>query len=185
MSDSLKDQLIALGLAEDKPKPKRRKPSGKSRHARGKAGGKAAAAKPGGKGGEISLDQAWKLKARDEKQAVAESKARKLEIERERRRINGEIKALVEANRLNDPKAELKRNFLYKDRIRSVLVTSEQLAALNAGELGLVFLRGNYHLVKAEVAEQAKAISPDHVPELAAAADDADGDHPVPDDLVW
>mgnify|MGYP000468814220 CR=1 FL=1 len=183
MSDSLKDQLIALGLAEDKPKPKRRKPSRKPRS--GKPGGQNAR-KGGGKGnGEISLDQAWKLKARDEKQAAAESKARKLEIERERRRINGEIKALVEAHRLNDPKAEVKRHFTYKDRIRSVLVTPEQLAALNAGELGLVFLRGNYHLVKADVAEQAKAISAEHVPDLGAAVDDGDGDHPVPDDLVW
>lgn len=183
MSDSLKDQLIALGLAEDKPKPKRRNAHRKPR--RQKGGGKPAAG-GGRKGdGEISLDQAWKLKARDEKQAAAESKARKLEIERERRRINGEIKALVEAHRLNDPKAEVKRHFTYKDRIRSVLVTPGQLAELNAGELGLVFLRGHYHLVKADIAEKARAISAEHVPDLGAAADEGDGDHPVPDDLVW
>ena len=57
---------------------------------------------------------------------------------------------------------------MYKGRIRSVLVTPEQLRSLNEGELGLVFLRGSYFLLKPEIVEQVRSISPDHVPALDA-----------------
>ncbi len=91
----------------------------------------------------------------------------------------------MEQHKLNDPGAELKRNFLYKGRIRSVRVTPQQLKSLNDGELGLAFLRGSYFILKPEIVEQVRAISADHIPELAGGDEQGDEDHPVPDDMVW
>ncbi len=172
MNDSLKDQLIALGLAE-KPKPKKHK----ARERPARAGKQKAP-------GEVPLDQAWRMRKQEEKSTAEAKRQEKRAQDLLRRQINGQIQKLVDAHALNDKKAEIKRNFLYKGRIRSVLVTPEQLKALNAGELGVVFLRGNYTLMLPEHVEAVRKISADHIPELGSDSDD-EGEFPVPDDLVW
>ena len=60
----------------------------------------------------------------------------------------------------------------------------EQQQALTAGEIGIVYLTGGYHLLAAEALEAVRAISADHVIDLRGGNPDED-DHPVPDDLVW
>lgn len=191
MSDSLKDQLLALGLA--KPEQARRKApqkSGKRRHKGrgGAAGGKATSghAKTASSG-EISLDEAFRQRARAEQSEADRARAEKLAEQQRRQEINQALQGLVTDHACNDATAELKRNFIYKGRIRSVLVNPAQLVALNAGELGLIFLRGRYFLVPAAIAEQAQGLSAGHVPDLSGpdAGEADDGDHPVPDDLIW
>jgi uncharacterized protein YaiL (DUF2058 family) len=169
MSDSLQDQLLALGLAKKKSRKPSRKKGGKAR-ARGK--------------NDISLEAAYRARQRDEKAQTERARADKRAQDLERRRINGEIKALLDGKALNDRDGSLKRNFLYKGKIRSVRVNHEQLAALNAGELALVFLRGDYLVVPPELAERARAISPEHVPDLGV-EETGEDEFPVPDDLVW
>lgn len=183
MSQSLQDQLLSLGLAKEKPRKRRgKKPSraGKGKSA-GSAGRKDA---KGATGGEISLDAAYRARDRDEKASVAKIKAEKRALDLERRRLNGEIAALLKDQTLNDREGELKRNFLYKGKIRSVRVNREQLEALNEGALQLVFLRGDYLLVKPEIADKVRALSPEHVPEIGG-DDAAEEERPVPDDIVW
>lgn len=181
MSGSLKDQLIALGLAKREPE-KGKIVAGKKHPAGRKAPKKPM---PEMTAAGLSLDQAWRLREQDEKAAAEAKKQKKLEQDLLRRQINAQIQELVNGNALNDPAAELKRNFLYKGRIRSVLVTEAQLTALNAGDLGLVFLRGSYYLMTPDKVEAARVISPDHVPDLAAKSGDEDEEFPVPDDLMW
>jgi len=171
VSGSLKDQLISLGLAKEPPpkrKPGRRKTLQDRRDQ-----------------GDISLREAFRRKARSEQQDAESKRQAKRAEQLERQRINGRIQPIVDLHKQNDPAAELKRNFLYKGRIRTVLATPEQLRALNAGELGLVFLRGSYFIVAREIVDQVRAISEDHVPELSGGTEDAEEEHPVPDDLVW
>ena len=160
MSDSLQDQLLALGLARDSGKKKHqgssRKP-GKSRPNPGGEGGK--------KPGELSLQKAY---------ARAEDLQRRL--------LNNEIRTLVLPHRLNRDDAEIARNFMFRGRIRKVHVTPEQLKALNAGELGIAYLSGGYHLLANEHVEVVRRLSAEHVADLATETED-DGDHPVPDDL--
>ena len=186
MGDSLKDQLVALGLASPEDKKRAAKKGGRK-----KGGGKRAGAGKGGRNrrghpGEMSLDEAWRARQREEKQSAEEKKRRKQEEDRQRRKINLSLQQLVEKHALNDASAELKRNFLYKGRIRSVLVTPEQMKALNAGELGLVFLRGSYFVMAPEHVEAVRAISADHVPELGGdQGDESEEEFPVPDDLTW
>ncbi len=167
MSDSLQDQLKALGLARAKPK---RKPKPKPRGNKGKQ--------------EFSLAEAYSLKNKDEQNQADHARKKKLAEDRQRRQLNNEIRIIVKAHRLNRDDAEIGRNFMFRGRIRKVRVTPEQLKALNAGELGIAYLSGGYHLLANEHAEAVRALSEEHVADLSTEAGD-DGDHPVPDDLTW
>jgi hypothetical protein len=175
MGNSLQDQLRALGLAKEKPAQPKRRRGGKLR-GKPKQHGK--------RSGEISLDAAYRAREREEKSQAERARAEKRALDLERRRINGEIQKLLEGQSLNDREAELKRNFLYKGKIRSVRVNADQLRSLNDGSLALVFLRGDYLVVEPRLAEQVRALSPDHVPDLGSEEPDED-EFPVPDDIVW
>jgi uncharacterized protein YaiL (DUF2058 family) len=175
MADSLQDQLLALGLAKDKPrKPAKNRPK-KPAKRRTKAGNPP---------GEMSLDKAWALREKEEKRSAEQRRARKIEEDRKRREINKAIKALVEPHRANRADAEVARNFLYRERIRKVYVTPEQNKALASGELGLVYLSGGYHLLAAEHVEAVRKIAADHVVDLGGDEPEEE-EFPVPDDLVW
>jgi uncharacterized protein YaiL (DUF2058 family) len=175
MSNSLKDQLLALGLAAKKSQSKpekqhkpRRKP-----------------AKVKDPDAEISLDQAFRLKSKDERQKKERAIAEKRELERQRRQTNQKIQALIKAHSQRDDAADKKRNFLYKGRIRSVLATAEQITEINNGKLGVVYLSGNYHLMPADKTEEISQFAPDHIPELSGSESEDEKDNPVPDDLIW
>lgn len=188
MSDSLQDQLLALGLAKEKPKPAGKKRTHNVRKGRGSKGqGNKARGRKGpatGKDGEISLDAAYRERQKAEKKGAELARAEKRALDLKRRKINTEIDKLLKDQALNDREGALKRNFLYKGKIRSVRVNEAQLKALNEGGLRLVFLRGDYLVVKPELAEKVRQLSPDHIPDLGGDAPDED-DFPVPDDLVW
>ena len=179
MSKSLQEQLRALGLAKSEPRPKAdRKPVEKRRET---PQPKARHSKP-----EPSLEEAYRIRDQQSKLQDEQAREAKRLEDLQRRKTNNEIRAIIDAHRLNDPAAELARNFIYKGRIRKIHVTADQLAELNAGNLGVVYLSGGYHLLATSFVDHVRALSVDHVPELTASApDDQDGDHPVPDDLIW
>lgn len=185
MSDSLQDQLRALGLARDKPRKPARKRGGNPAAGAGRGARRSGRKRNGaGQGGDISLEAAWRARQSEEKASAERAKAEKRARDLERRRLNSEIEALVAGRALNDRSGELKRNFLYKGKIRSVRVNPEQLAALNEGALALVFLRGDYLLVEPALAERVRTLSPEHVPDLGG-DEPGEEEFPVPDDLVW
>lgn len=170
MSDSLQDQLKALGLARAKPKPKP-SPKPKPRANKGKQ--------------EFSLEKAYALKKRDEQKQADHARKKKLAEDRQRRLLNNEIRTIVKAHRLNKDDAEIARNFMFRGRIRKIRVTPEQLKMLNAGELGIAYLSGGYHLLAKEHADAVHQLAADHVADLSVGSEDDDGEHPVPDDLDW
>ena len=175
MSNSLKDQLLALGLASKKagPKPKKKPklPPEKVKRKKDDA--------------EISLDHAYRIRSTQDRQEKEQAVERKRELERQRREINQKIKALIKSSAIRDKDADTKRNFLYKGRIRSVLATREQITEINNGLLGVVYLSGNYHLMPADKIEEIRQFSPDHIPDLSGAESEEEKDNPVPDDLIW
>ena len=175
MSKSLKDQLLALGMAPSKPAPKPKK----QHKPRVKPG------KPKDSNAEISLDQAYRIRSNDERQKKEQAIAKKRELERQRREINQKIKALIKAHSVRDDAAEKKRSFLYKGRIRSVLATAEQIIEINSGALGVVYLSGNYHLLPVEKVEEIRQFSPEHIPDLTGSESEDEKENPVPDDLIW
>ena len=175
MSNSLKDQLLALGLAPKKTEPrpkKQRKP-------------KPAVKKPKQGNSEISLDQAYRIRGQDDRQKKERAIALKREQEQKRRQINQKIKTMVKECAIRDAAADTKRNFLYKGRIRSVLATVEQIKEINTGALGVVYLSGNYHLMPKDKIEEIRQFAPDHVPDLSGAESEGEEENQVPDDLIW
>jgi uncharacterized protein YaiL (DUF2058 family) len=174
MSNSLKDQLLALGLAPKKTEP------GPKKHRKARAEKKRKA-----KNADISLDQAYRIRSKEERQQKERAVADKRALERQRRQINQKIKILVQEHSVRDAAADCKRNFIYKGRIRSVLATREQIGEINAGFLGVVYLSGNYHLMPMDKIANIQQFAPDHVPDLGGTESEDEEENPVPDDLIW
>ena len=193
MAKSLQDQLLALGLAKDSPaagqgKNKRDSATGAKQKQQTRA--KAKQTGPAGSeknrtGSELSLEQAYMLREKQAKELALQARERKKLEDLRRRQINEAIRVIVEPNRLNDPAADISRNFMYKGRIRKVNVTAGQLKALNEGTLGLVYLAGGYHIMAPEHVGEVQVLSPEHVPDLSGGEDQDEDEYPVPDDLVW
>jgi len=180
MSISLKDQLLALGLA-----PKKTEPAAKKTEPKKQFKTPPKAVKPKQSSAEISLDQAYSMRSKEERAQKERALELKLEQERQRRQINQNIQALITESAVRDPAAENKRNFLFKGRIRSVLATREQINAINTGALGIVYLSGNYHLMPADKIDQIRQFAPEHIPDLSGAEYAEEEENPVPDDLIW
>ena len=179
MGDSLQDQLRSLGLAKSKP-------AAEQRRQRSSRKAKRPARDPGSQpAGEPSLDQAYALREREEQQQAQRARQQKLEEERRRRQVNKAIREIVASQRQNCEDADLPRNFMFNGRIRKIYVTAEQQRALNAGDLGIVYLSGSYHLLAPGPLAAVREISNEHVVDLGLEADHEDPEHPVPDDLVW
>jgi len=181
MSESLKDQLKALGLAPKPSKKAKNRPARKPHQSKPRRQAKQQNKDPN----SISLDQAYRMRSQQERQQKQKAAELKQAQERERREINKKIKALIKEHAVRDENAEIKRNFLYKGRIRSVLTTPEQLKQINEGSLAVVYLSGNHHLMPSEVVAQVKDFAPDNVPDLQGAQSAEEEEHPVPDDLIW
>jgi uncharacterized protein YaiL (DUF2058 family) len=91
----------------------------------------------------------------------------------------------VSKYRLNDSSAEIPRHFMYRGRIRKINLTPDQLKALNAGELGIAYLSGGYHLLAPEHVEVVRKLSAEHIPDLVSVKTSEEHEHTVPDDLTW
>lgn len=187
MSDTLKDQLLALGF---KPAPKAPAPA-PARNVAAAAG--KGAARPGPRNAEArgkatgprepDLAQAWAARARDER-AQREAASREAEAQaRAKRERKQKLQSLLEGKAQNDAAADVARHFPHGNKIRRVYVTATQLPRLNRGELGVVQHLGRYLLVERAVALAAAEVSPECLlllPDPDAVADDG-----VPADLIW
>lgn len=179
MSDSLRDQLLKSGLVQ--------KLKAESAAAKARQGGKQPSRKPKPAAkpadGEIDLASAYGLRERSDRQQREQEQRAAEEKARQKAESKRKLGELLAGKALNQAEAEVPRHFPHGSKIRRIYCTPEQLAALNAGELGVVQQRGRYLLVTREVASAAAAISADALVllvEPGAVADDG-----VPDDLVW
>jgi len=179
MGDSLQDQLKALGLAREKPKrtPQAEKRPVKPRPKPVQRDNKQPA--------ELSLEKAFALRKQEEKNQAEQARQKKIEDDRQRKLLNTTIREIVKAYRLNREDADVARNFMFRGRIRKIHVTLDQLKELNAGELGIAYLSGSYHLLAKEHADAIRQLSESHVPDLSIGSDDDDEEFPIPDDLIW
>ena len=178
MADSLQDQLRALGLAQSKPAVKQGKRQQSPRQHQD------AVRKGPQPPGEMSLDQAYALRAREEERQAQRARRKKEEEDRRRRLVNKAIREIVATRRQNRADADISRNFMFNGRIRKIYVNAGQQRALSAGELGIVYLSGSYHLLDPDALEAVRQISSEHVVDLGLDASDEDPEHPVPDDVV-
>lgn len=182
MADSLRDQLLKSGIVKQVRDEKRPAPS----QSRGKGGrGNAGKPKPARDAAEIDLARAYAMRARDEaaeRKRAEQEAAERARVKRERK---ARVQKLLEGRSLNKTEADQARHFEYGGKIRRVYVDAAQLAALNAGELGVIQQAGRYLLVTREVAEQIREIDEGVVALLPQPGESAIADDGVPDDLVW
>jgi uncharacterized protein YaiL (DUF2058 family) len=165
MTDSLRDQLMKLGFAPKKPEPP------KHRHVHGKPQGQGKP-KPQGKPvqpvpkrdtrsqEEIDLAKAYALRAKAERE---EAEALKREAERkaqEKRERKIKMAALLEGKALNVADAEHPRHFEHGGKIKRVYCTEPQIAAINAGDLGIVMQDGHFRIVARDIALAVRELEP-------------------------
>lgn len=178
MAESLRDQLLKSGIVK-KVQPER------TREPKRSVGKSHAAPTKGRTPQEIDLAKAYALRGQAEareRQQVEREAAEQARLRRERKL---RIQQLLQDKALNKADAEQVRNFEYAGKIRRIHVDANQLAALNAGELGVVQHAGRYLLVSRDVAEQLRELDARQLVLLVmpdAVATDDDG---VPDDLMW
>ncbi|MDF3981470.1 DUF2058 family protein [Luteibacter sp. PPL201] len=209
MAESLRDQLLKSGLVKEIREEKRTSPPPKQggfsgqpyagkqpRHGGGKPhGGRpgqgGGGSKPQGgqrpprKDGEIDLAKAYAIRAQAEATERRRAEAEAAEQARLRKEKKRKVEDLLKGKALNLAEAEHVRHFPYGDKIRRVHVDTAQLAAINAGELGVVQQGGRYLVVDKVVIDELRGIAPEFIalmvdPNAPDASDDG-----VPDDLIW
>lgn len=189
MAESLRDQLLKSGIVKKVQSERMREPKRPPAASPGKparVGGKPHA--PPGKHEsqqDIDLAKAYALRTQVEARERRQIEREAAEQARLRRERKLRIQQLLEGQALNKADADHVRHFEYAGKIRRIHVDATQLAALNAGELGVVQYAGRYLLVNRDIAEQAGKIEPRQLAlllESGAAGTDDDG---VPDDLMW
>ncbi len=134
---------------------------------------------------EIDLARAYALRANAERtEREAEQRAAE-QRKREKAERKLKLTALLDGKAQNDAAAEIARNFEYTGKIRRIYVRADQLAALNAGDLGVVQHDGRFLLVTRELAVAVRELFPSVVAVLHEPGELAAGDDGVPSDLVW
>ena len=207
VAQSLRDQLVAAGLAtasQAKKADKQKKAEALARKQRGKSAGKSGAKsrdKGSAKGkGNAKPAREDTASARRAKLVRANKARRDRELARERnekaqaRAIRAEIKQLLaqhDQRAKTNAETDVPYNFLHKKKIKRLYVPAAQKDALSKGKLMIVNNDGLYHLVTPEIA--AKIAERD--PKWIITAHDEKNAEPemdefykkfeVPDDLDW
>jgi uncharacterized protein YaiL (DUF2058 family) len=171
MGDSLREQLLRSGIVKQVREDKRREPP-RTRAKRPQSAG------------EMDLARAWAIRAQAEAAERKRAQAAAAALAEARRQRKRQLDEALQGQVLNKDDVDLVRHFEYGGKIRRVHVDAAQLAALNAGEMGVVQNGGRQELVTRAVAEHVRGFAPDQVallvdPDAPAAEDD------VPPDLVW
>lgn len=193
MAESLRDQLLKSGLVKQIPLNRKREETrvappqgGKPAHKNASPSTPARPPRPPRRDqGEIDLAKAYAIRAQAEATERKRAEQAAAEQARLRRERKLRIQQLLQGNTLNKAEADQPRNFEYGGKIRRVHVDAAQLAALNAGELGVVQQGGRYLVVTRELAEQVRAIDAQQLALLVDPTAAGTGDDGVPDDLMW
>lgn len=204
MAESLRDQLLKSGLVKEireekrtsSPPPRKQggasgQPyAGKNPRNAGKPGQGKGARPQGGqrpprKDGEMDLAKAYAIRAQTEAGERRKAEAEAAEQARLRKEKKLKVEALLKGKALNLAEAEHVRHFPYGEKIRRVHVDAAQLAAINAGELGVVQQGGRYLVVDKGVVEELRGIAPEFIALMVDPNAKSESDDGVPDDLMW
>lgn len=180
MGNSLKDQFLKAGLVDANrakaAKPDRPKNSIQNRR---KGSGDVDAAK----------------RAAQQAQAQAAERDRQLNLRNneaaEKKAVAAQLKQLIEANRLPKGEGDVAFQFAHRNKIHRLFITTDMHKQLVVGSLAIVMFGKHYEIVPSAVAEKIRARNDSWVvlyndPQQIKDRDrDAEGDHPVPDDLMW
>ena len=189
MGNSLRDELLKVGLVNEERLEKPRRPK------RGEA-------RPGNKRKESSTRPPSEQTIATARQVLRENQRRTARFVRDPTLVGGsvaesakkalrrKIQELVQTEQLNDAEADVPYHFVKGKRIKRIYVTEDQRAQLAAGTIVIAALEGNHHLLTRSAAERLLSLAPQTVvgggAEAAGSSGEVDGDeHPVPDDITW
>jgi uncharacterized protein YaiL (DUF2058 family) len=184
MGDSLRDQLLKAGLANEshlkKAKAGDRRQNRQANQQKRSGGGPA----PQRESTKLAQDAIEQKKARDRELN------RKLQSEREQQAAEAQARDMVVEREISRPQSEkdISFNFTHGGKIKHVYVNPDLHKQLTAGELAICRTRGRYRLVPKGVAQKVQPIAPYLVAYLSdgpAQEDPAYAEHPIPDDLMW
>jgi len=184
MSNSLRDQLIKAGLANEK-QLKQAKQQDFQQHKQ------ANRQKKQGGGGKVQSEAAQAAAAAAAaKRARDQELSRKAHQEQEQRAREAQARDLVVKSEITRPQSDkdIAFHFTQEGKVKHVYVNPDIHKQLTAGKLAICRTRGRFRVVPTEIAEKVRPIAPYLVIFIASdqpAEDPAYLEHPIPDDLMW
>ena len=177
MSSTLREQLIAAGLATEKAA----KQVSHQQRQRGRSQG------PPVRSDEQKLAA---QRAQAEKAERDQELNRKQQLKAEKKARLAEIRQMIEQHQLPRIESDDRYNFVDDQKIRYILVDADRRARINNGELCIVRCAGRYEVVPAETAARIRERNETSVISLNLAAPATDENDPykdfaIPDDLTW
>lgn len=175
---SLQDQLLNIGLTDEKSLKKANKAKHKQKNV------------------ERHSKQFVENDAKSQAQA---KRLEKLERDRElnqqrneaanKKAIAAQIKQLIEVNSI-DYKGDVDYNFADGKKIKKIAVSSDVQTQLSRGRLAIVKLGDSYHVVVSEIAEKIAQRNDSYIVVVNTKAEEVEEDDPyadyqIPDDLMW
>jgi uncharacterized protein YaiL (DUF2058 family) len=179
---SLRDQLLKVGLVDEKQIKKASKDKRKQDKQRRK--GKTQTSKH-----DTSPPQQPALAKKIERDRALN---RQLQAQAERKAVAAQIKQLIETNRLPKNDGDVPFNFTDNNKIKRIYISEAVRKQLSRGTLAIVRLDGRYELVPSTVVEKIrlrdeKCVILCNEPQVNSAdnSDDPYASYRVPDDLLW
>lgn len=183
MAKSLQEQLLSMGLVDQKKAKKNAREQKRTDHL-----------KRTGKGDELedtkaAAEAALKAKAERDRELN-----RQKEAEAQQKAIVAQIRQLIERN-ATDIKGDIKYNFVDGKKVKSLYVNQAVWDRLSRGQLAILAYDStsgehSYRVVPLPVAEKIRQRAPDYFIQIAESQGDMDEDDPyaayqIPDDLMW
>jgi uncharacterized protein YaiL (DUF2058 family) len=179
---SLRDQLLKVGLVDEKQIKKASRDKRKQDRQRRK--GKTETSNQ-----DTSPPQQLALAKKIERDRALN---RQLQAQAERKAVAAQIKQLIETNRLPKDDGDVPFNFADNNKIKRIYISEAVRKQLSQGKLAIVRLGGKYELVPSTIVEKIrirdeKCVILCNEPQMNGSdnSDDPYADYGVPDDLVW
>jgi uncharacterized protein YaiL (DUF2058 family) len=179
LGNSLQDQLLKLGLVDEK----RVRQTRQEKRQQDKKGGNAT---------RNDEQRRQAQKAQEEKAERDRRLNRQRQEEAERKARAAQIRQMIDANRLPKGDGDITFNFIDGRKVRRLYVNADVHRQLVNGGAAIVKLHGQYNIVPAAVADKIRERDAACVVSAtggdASAAPDADdpyAKYQVPDDLMW
>jgi uncharacterized protein YaiL (DUF2058 family) len=175
MSESLRDQLLKMGLVTEKQARQASQPQRRPSRHQPPPPAEATRAAREAEAAKVARDQ----ELNRQRQTQAEAKAR-----------IAQIRQWIEQERVPKPQGDDTYNFVYGGKIRRIAIDAELRSRLGRGDIAIVRCEGRFDYVPAATAARIRERDERAVVQLGADAKPVDEDDPyrhhvVPDDLMW
>lgn len=191
MGQSVRDQLLQLGLVDEKQARKAEQGKRKSQRSKRQVQKRL-------KSGDQNVpevhdvapdpreraEQALRSRAEKDKDA-----ARKRRLKEERAALKAQVRQIIDKRKEPRSRGEVPYNFVVGKKIKRIYVTQTLVDGLSAGRLGVVRSGEQFEVVGKDTAERLQQLDANVVVSMhePGATDGGDeyADKPIPDDLMW